>query len=63
MVYEPITEAHVEACLGLAEDWCALRRCEEDLNLLGEWDATREALSHFETLADKRRGDTDQRQG
>jgi len=50
MVYEPITEAHVDACLGLAETWCTLRRCEDDLNLLGEWDATREALSHLGRL-------------
>ena len=63
MVYEPITEAHVEACLGLAENWCNLRRCEDDLNLVGEWDATREALSHFGPFADKRGGNTDQREG
>ena len=50
IVYEPLTEAHVEACLGLAENWCALRRCEEDLNLIGEWDATRVALSHLRAL-------------
>jgi hypothetical protein len=50
MAYEPITEAHTEACLGLAQNWCVLRRCEEDLNLTGEWDATREALNHFTSL-------------
>jgi hypothetical protein len=50
MVYEPITEARTEACLGLAESWCTLRRCEDDLNLTGEWDATREALSHLTRL-------------
>ena len=38
----------LEACLGLAEDWCVQRRCEEDLNLIGEGDATREALMNFE---------------
>jgi hypothetical protein len=50
IVYEPITEAHVDACLGLAENWCTLRRCEDDLNLVGEWDATREALSYLRAL-------------
>ena len=50
IVYEPVTESSVEACLGLAENWCTLRRCEEDLNLLGEWDAIREALNHFGRL-------------
>ena len=47
MVYEPLTEAHVDACLALAENWCALRRCEDDLDLIGEWDAIREALSNL----------------
>ncbi len=50
IVYEPITEAHVDACLGMAENWCTLRRCEDDLNLLGEWDATREALKYLRPL-------------
>lgn len=48
--YEPITERHIEACLKLADDWCIERRCEEDLNLIGEGDATREALLNFEAL-------------
>ena len=50
IVYEPVTESMVEACLGLAANWCSLRRCEEDLNLLGEWDAIREAFNHFGRL-------------
>jgi hypothetical protein len=48
--YAPLGEAHVDACLKLAENWCEVRRCEDDLNLLGEWDATREALAHFRAL-------------
>ncbi|OPY68946.1 MAG: hypothetical protein A4E57_01469 [Syntrophorhabdaceae bacterium PtaU1.Bin034] len=48
--YEALNESHVDSCLGLAENWCDLRRCKEDLNLLGEWDATREALTNFRTL-------------
>ena len=50
MVYEPITEAHTDACLSMAESWCALRRCEDDLDLVGEWDAIREALKHLSAL-------------
>ena len=50
IVYEPVTESRIEGCLGLAQNWCTLRRCEEDMNLLGEWDATREALNHFGRL-------------
>jgi hypothetical protein len=40
--YEDLDERHVEACLALQERWCLLKRCEEDLNLDGEWDATRQ---------------------
>ncbi len=48
--YVPFTNEHLEPCLELADSWCAWRRCEEDLNLVGEWDAVREALTHFEAL-------------
>ncbi len=50
-VYEPLAPTHIDDCLELAEKWCQWRRCDEDLNLVGEWDATREALRHFEALA------------
>ena len=42
--YEEFNERHIEAALNLQEKWCLLRRCDEDLNLLGEWDAIREIL-------------------
>ncbi|MFH1481816.1 MAG: phosphatidylglycerol lysyltransferase domain-containing protein, partial [Pseudomonadota bacterium] len=48
--YEPFDEKHRQACLGLADRWCVLHRCEEDLNLTGEWDAVREILTHFQDL-------------
>lgn len=48
--YEPLDESHIKACLALSENWCDPRRCEEDLNLLGEWDAIREALTNFTAL-------------
>jgi len=48
--YVPFRNEHLKPCLELAESWCEWRRCEEDLNLLGEWDAVREALNHFEAL-------------
>ncbi len=50
VAYEPLDERHVDSCLQLGEKWCELRRCAEDLNLTGEWDATREALAHFRAL-------------
>ncbi|MBP1748383.1 MAG: hypothetical protein H6Q52_922 [Deltaproteobacteria bacterium] len=49
-VYEELNERHIEAALGLQEKWCLLRRCEEDLNLLGEWDAIREILNNYRAL-------------
>jgi hypothetical protein len=48
--YEPLQEQHIPSCLKLAAQWCAFRRCEEDLNLMGEWEAIEEALKHFMTL-------------
>ena len=48
--YEELEERHIEECLALQERWCLLRRCEEDLNLQGEWDATKEILMNHRAL-------------
>jgi hypothetical protein len=48
--YAPLGREHVQPCLDLAEEWCQWRRCEEDMNLLDEWEAVREALNHFDAL-------------
>jgi len=48
--YVPFADKYLRACLELADSWCEWRRCEEDLNLVGEWEAVREALTHFEAL-------------
>jgi hypothetical protein len=48
--YAPLSNDHVKGCLELAEEWCEFRRCEEDMNLLDEWEAVREALRHFGAL-------------
>ncbi|MGD8229100.1 MAG: phosphatidylglycerol lysyltransferase domain-containing protein [Desulfobacteraceae bacterium] len=48
--YMPFANEYLKACLELADSWCEWRRCEEDLNLVGEWEAVREALTHFEAL-------------
>lgn len=48
--YEKMSKRHVQPCLELVEQWCSLHRCEEDLNLLGEWEAIGEVLSHFDEL-------------
>jgi uncharacterized protein len=50
ITYEPMQVSSVSACLAITDAWCQARRCQEDLNLAGEWGATREALTHFEAL-------------
>jgi len=49
-VYEELEERHIGACLEVQEKWCLARRCKEDLNLLGEWEATKEILRSFRAL-------------
>lgn len=48
--YSPLEERHLKACLELGGLWCEVRRCEEDLNLTGEWEAVRQALTQFSAL-------------
>ena len=48
--YESLQGKHLAACLDLAAEWCALKRCAEDLGLQGEWDAVRAGLRHFQAL-------------
>jgi uncharacterized protein len=48
--YSPLEEYHLPQCLRLGEFWCEIRRCAEDMNLIGEWEAVREALTHFPRL-------------
>jgi hypothetical protein len=48
--YAPLDKELVKGCLNLAETWCEWRRCEEDMNLLDEWEAVRQALNHYDVL-------------
>lgn len=48
--HEPLRPAHLPACLDLAEKWCEIKRCAEDLSLMEEWGAVTEALTHFQAL-------------
>ncbi len=48
--YEPMKEIYVHQCTELVEKWCGIKRCEEDMNLLGEWDAVGEILAHYQAL-------------
>ena len=48
--YAPLNENYIKECLDLADSWCQWHRCEEDMNLLGEWEAIKEALNNFSAL-------------
>jgi hypothetical protein len=48
--YEPLNDAHIGACLDLADEWCRVRNCCEDLSLAGEHKAVREALTCYKDL-------------
>ncbi len=48
--YTPLSDENVEACIEMACVWCQMHRCEDDLSLMEERDAVREALEHFGVL-------------
>ncbi len=48
--YEPLRPEHLSACLDLAEKWCEIKRCSDDMSLMEEWGAVQEALVHFADL-------------
>ena len=48
--YEPLRPEHLPACLDLCARWCQFKRCEEDMSLMGEWEAIKVALSNFQAL-------------
>ncbi|OPY15352.1 MAG: hypothetical protein A4E66_00138 [Syntrophus sp. PtaB.Bin001] len=49
--YLPLQTEHIAACLKLADEWCELHSCADDMGLSGEWDAVREALHHMPELS------------
>lgn len=48
--YIPLTPEILPHCLELARKWCEEHNCEEDKNLVGEQQAMKFALEHYETL-------------
>ncbi len=46
----PISEDNLAACAEFQERWCEWRRCQDDMNLLGEWEAIKTALAHYQSL-------------
>jgi len=49
--YAPVDASNISQCRDLVDCWCEVRRCEDDLNLMGEWDAVYEALDHMTELS------------
>jgi len=49
--YDPVDASNISQCRELVDCWCEVRRCEDDLNLMGEWDAVYEALDHIDELS------------
>ena len=45
--YEPLEERHLAECRELVARWCRMKRCQEDLSLMGEWEAVKAALDNF----------------
>lgn len=52
-VYMPLNEGYIIDCLELQDKWCRIKRCEDDLSLLDEWDAIHEILENYPYLGVK----------
>lgn len=48
--YTTLEEKYVKDSLDLQEKWCQMRRCEDDLDLMDEWEAVQEILEHYQSL-------------
>ncbi|HQP56353.1 MAG TPA: phosphatidylglycerol lysyltransferase domain-containing protein [Syntrophorhabdus sp.] len=48
--YEQLAPDHIDDCIAVQEKWCLLRRCEDDMDLIGEWDAVKEILRCYMNL-------------
>lgn len=48
--YSHLQERHIPECLELQDKWCMEKRCDEDMDLLGEWEAVKEILVNFHDL-------------
>lgn len=48
--YEPLREEYLSACLYLCARWCQVKKCDEDLSLMGEWEAIGTVLANYQAL-------------
>lgn len=49
--YEIITEETVPECLAMQDRWCAVRNCQTEPGLCGEYQAIEETLRHYQEFA------------
>jgi uncharacterized protein len=48
--YEPLREEYLSACLYLCARWCQVKKCDEDMSLIGEWEAIGAVLANYQAL-------------
>jgi uncharacterized protein len=49
--YETLREEYLSACLYLCARWCQVKKCDEDMSLMGEWEAIGAVLANYQSLA------------
>lgn len=59
--YSSLEERHLPECLKLGGFWCEIRKCEEDMNLMGEWEVGGSAggTYAYHGITDSRRSASD----
>lgn len=50
VIYDDLDMSKIANCIKLQEKWCRQKRCDEDMSLMGEWEAIKEVLIHFDSL-------------
>ncbi len=48
--YSPITPKYRDDCIELAELWCRMRQCEDDMSLMHEFNGIQDTLRHYDDL-------------
>lgn len=48
--YQALDASLIEACIEMQNTWCHCHRCADDMNLMGEWEAIKRLLYHFDLL-------------
>lgn len=48
--YSPLTPAYRDDCIELAELWCKMRQCQDDMSLIHEFEGIQDTLRNFDAL-------------